>query len=270
MYVVTPGQQKGGVGKTTVTANLAAVSGEFGAEYGFRVLAVDLDPQSHLTFSFGQSAPPGRSLGELLNSQVVDPPSFDDVVLRDVAPGLDLLPGNERALERAENDIDSDKLGGLMRLRNLLASVKDRYQLVFIDTPPKIEGLSVVAMVASNGIVIVAEPQTLSFASTKVYADKVRAVAGSPLNPKLQILGVLLNKVVEGEETGFIMEMLQQGGFHVFDTKIPASRLASKAAAGGMPAALANRNHGIGKIYRAAADEISDRLRELDDTGIAS
>ena len=64
MYVVTPGQQKGGVGKTTVTANLAAVSGEF----GMRVLAVDLDPQSHLTFSFRQTAScPGRSIGDLLN-----------------------------------------------------------------------------------------------------------------------------------------------------------------------------------------------------------
>jgi chromosome partitioning protein len=91
MYVVTPGQQKGGVGKTTVTANLAAISGDF----GLKVLAVDLDPQSHLTFSFNQLARPGYSLGEMLNSTVTAPPRFEDVVIRDVAPNVDLLPGDE-------------------------------------------------------------------------------------------------------------------------------------------------------------------------------
>ena len=84
MYVVTPGQQKGGVGKTTVTANLAAISGDF----GLKVLAVDLDPQSHLTFSFNRLARPGYSLGEMLNSTVPAPPTFEEVVIRDVAPAL--------------------------------------------------------------------------------------------------------------------------------------------------------------------------------------
>lgn len=256
MYVVTPGQQKGGVGKTTVTANLAAISGDF----GLRVLAVDLDPQSHLTLSFGQQARPGYSMGELLNASLPIQPTFDDVVIRDVAPNVDLLPGDERALEHAEKDIDNDPLTGLLRLRRLLDSVDDQYQLCFIDTPPKVEGLAVAAMVASDGVVIVSEPQTLSFASTKVYAAKVRQVADSPLNPGLRILGVLLNKVVEGEESQFITGLIRESGLHVFETSIPASKLASKAAAGGMPAALANRNYGIGKTYRAVADEISDRL----------
>lgn len=259
MYVVTPGQQKGGVGKTTVTANLAAISGDF----GLKVLAVDLDPQSHLTLSFGQQARKGYSLGELLNSQVSPKPTFDEVVIRDVVPGVDLLPGDERALELAENDIDNDKIGGLLRLRTLLESVRERYQLCFIDTPPKIEGLGVVAMVASDGIVIVSEPQTLSFASTKVYVAKVAQVASSPLNPKLRVLGVLLNKVVEGEESQFITGLLRDSGLYVFEHSIPASRLASKAAAGGIPAALANRNYSIGKTYRAVADEISDRLTDV-------
>jgi chromosome partitioning protein len=259
MYVVTPGQQKGGVGKTTITANLAAISGDF----GLKVLAVDLDPQSHLTLSFGQQARPGYSTGELLNHSLDNRPTFDEVLIRDVVPNVDLLPGDERALERAENDIAADPIGGMTRLRQLLGTVGERYQLCFIDTPPKVEGLSVLAMVASDGIVIVSEPQTLAYASTKVYAAKVEQVAASPLNPHLRILGVLLNKVSEGEESTFITRLLRDSGLHVFDTEIPASKLASKAAAAGVPAALANRNHGIGKIYRAVADEISDRLTQI-------
>jgi chromosome partitioning protein len=263
-------QQKGGVGKTTVTANLAVVAGEFGAGHGFRVLAVDLDPQSHLTLSLAQRPEPGRSLGELLNSQIINPPSFDDVVIRDVAPGVDLLPGDERALEMAENDIDNDKIGGLTRLKHLLDSVRDRYQLVFIDTPPKVEGLSVVAMVASQGIIIVAEPSSLSFASTRVYAAKVRQVADSPLNPALRVLGVLLNKATTGEEASIVTDALGAMGFPVFETRIPLSKLASKAAGNGVPAALAYRNTEIGKIYRAAADEIIDRLQASALAGAAS
>ena len=255
MYVVTPGQQKGGVGKTTVTANLAAISGDF----GLKVLAVDLDPQSHLTFSFNQLARPGYSLGEMLNSTVPSPPSFADVVIRDVAPNVDLLPGDERALVSAEHDIALDPLTGMRRLRRLLDSVGDQYQLCFIDTPPKVEGLAVVALVASDGVVIVAEPQTLSYTSTMVYAAKIAQVQDS-LNPNLQILGVLLNKAFDGEESTFIQEQLRASGLHVFDTMIPVNKLASKAAAGGVPTALAHRNYEIGKIYRRAADEISDRL----------
>jgi chromosome partitioning protein len=270
MFVVTPGQQKGGVGKTTVTANLAAVAGEFGQENGFRVLAVDLDPQSHLTLSLAQRPAPGRSLGELLNSQIVSPPTLDEVVIRDVMPGVDLLPGDERALEMAENDIDNDKISGLTRLRFLLESVADRYQLVFLDTPPKVEGLSVVAMVASDGVIIVAEPSALSLASTRVYAAKVQQVANSPLNSKLAVLGVLLNKVVPGEEATFITEVMRDMGMHIFETKIPLSKLASKAAGNGRPAALASRNYKIGEIYRAAADEIIDRLQDAVSAGAAS
>lgn len=266
MYVVTTGQQKGGVGKTTTTANLAAISGDF----GLKVLAVDLDPQSHLTLSFGQQAKPGRTIGELLNHSVEPRPSFDDVVIRDVVPNVDLLPGDERALERAENDIAADAIGGMTRLRKVLDPVGDRYQLCFIDTPPKVEGLSVAAMVASDGVVIVSEPKTLAFASTKVYAAKVQQVAGSPLNPRLRLLGVLLNMVVDGEETTVITGLLRDSGLHVFDTQIPQSRLASKAAAGGVPAALTNRNNSIGRVYRAVADEISDRLTEFINSGHAA
>ena len=258
MYVVSSGQQKGGVGKTTVTANLAAICGDFGVD----VLAVDLDPQSHLTLSLGQQARPGYSVGELLDSSISPQPTFEDVVLKNVLPGVDLLPGDERALTHAEHDIDNDALTGLVRLRHLLRSVDEQYQICFIDTPPKVEGLALVAMVASDGVVIVSEPQTLSFASTKVYAAKVAQVAASPLNPDLRILGVLLNKVVEGEESRLITDLIRSSGLHVFETVVPSSRLASKAAAGGVPAALANRNYGIGETYRAVADEISDRLTE--------
>lgn len=261
MYVVTPGQQKGGVGKTTVTANLAVIAGET----GLRTLAVDLDPQSHLTFSFGQETPPqGFSVGELLNDSVSPKPSFREVVLRSVAPSVDLLPGDERALVRAEHDIALDALTGMTRLRKLLDSVKDDYDICFIDTPPKVEGLAVVAMVASDGIIIITEPQTLAYTSTTVYAAKVAQVRNS-LNPNLKTLGVLLNKSGDGEEARFILDKLRETGLHIFKTAIPVNRYASKASLGGVPTALIDRNRDIGRIYRAVGDELADLLRGITD-----
>lgn len=260
MKVITPGQQKGGVGKTTVTVNLGAVAGK-----EMRVLLVDLDPQSHLTLSLGKKAPAGRSIGEMLNSQVPTPPSFDDVVIRDVMPGVDLLPSNEVALSNAEKDINNDPIGGLNRLKHLLAQVADRYQLCFIDSPPKVDGLSVVAMVASDGVVIVSEPKSLSLAGAFTYAAKVKSVAESPLNPGLRVLGVLLNKAEsnpdnDGPEARDVIQALTDAQFTIFETRIPESRLASKAAATGLPAALANENSVVADRYRNAADEIVDEL----------
>jgi len=133
-----------------------------------------------------------------------------------------------------------------MRLEVLLSSVAHRYDICYIDTPPKVEGLALVAMVASNGAIIVAAPQTLSFASTRVYTTTIGQVQAS-LNPDLRLLGVLLNKVVDGEEANFIIDQLGAAGMHVFKTSIPLSRYASKAAATGVPTALAHRSRAIGR-----------------------
>jgi chromosome partitioning protein len=260
MLTVTLGNQKGGAGKTTTTANLAAVAGAA----GLRVLAVDADPQGQLTESFGAQAHPGRSLGELLDTSLAARPNFDAVCLVAVAPNVDLLPAEERPLERAEREMDSDPLGGLTVLRSVLASVAARYDLVLIDTPPRLTSLTTGPLVASDAALLVMEPKAFHFLSARAFVAKIDQVAASPLNPRLRLIGVLLNAVPrDAEEATAVEKLVTDSGWPVLTARIPDSRLASKAALAGLPAVLAYPNQPIAASYQEVANELLERLGDL-------
>lgn len=260
MLTVTLGNQKGGAGKTTCTANLAAVCGAA----GLRVLAVDTDPQGQLTESFGAQAEPGRSLGELLDRSMPGRPTIEDVRLRQVVPGVDLLPAEERPLERAERDMDGDALNGLTVLREALATVQSEYDLVLIDTPPRLTSLTVGPLVASDAALLVMKPQAFHFMSGRAFTAKIEQVAASPLNPRLRLLGVLFNAEDTGAEESRVVEgLVRDAGWPLLDARIPDSRLASKAALRGLPAVLAFPNQPIAASFQAAADELMERLTAL-------
>lgn len=260
MLTVTLGNQKGGAGKTTCTANLAAICGEA----GLRVLAVDADPQGQLTESYGAQAEPGRSLGELLDRSVPGRPTLQEVRLHGVAAGVDLLPAEERPLERAEREMDGDALGGLTVVREVLAGVADDYDLILIDTPPRLTSLTVGPLVASDAALLVMKPQAFHFMSARAFTAKVEQVAASPLNPALRLIGVLFNAEDSGAEESRVVEQLVfDAGWPLFTARIPDSRLASKAALRGVPAAIAFPNQSIAASFRAAADELLDRLAKL-------
>lgn len=260
MLTVTLGNQKGGAGKTTCTANLAVIC----AAAGLRVLAVDADPQGQLTESFGAQAHPGRSLGELLDRSLAARPSFDQVRLGQVAPGVDLLPAEERPLERAEREMDGDALAGLAVVREVLAEVSADYDLVLIDTPPRLTSLTVGPLVASDAALLVMKPQAFHFMSARAFTAKVEQVAASPLNPGLRLVGVLFNAEDTGAEESRVVEgLVRDAGWPLLTARIPDSRLASKAALRGLPAALAFPNQPIAASFRAAADELLERLTNL-------
>lgn len=260
MRTVTVGNQKGGAGKTTATANLAAVAGES----GLRVLAVDADPQGQLTESFGATARPGQTLGELLDLSLPVRPSFDDVYLHAVAPNVDLLPAEVRPLEHAEREMDSDALGGLTVLRDVLRTVAERYDLVLIDTPPRLTSLTTGPLVASDAALLVMEPRAFHFFSARAFVAQVERVAASPLNPRLRLVGVLLNAVTrESEEATTVEGLVNDAGWPLMTARIPASKLASKAALLGMPAVIAYANQPVTVAYLEAADELLTRLDHL-------
>jgi chromosome partitioning protein len=260
MLTVTLGNQKGGAGKTTITANLAAIAGAA----GLRVLAVDADPQGQLTESFGVEAAPGHSIGELLDRSLPHRPEFDDVRLRAVVPSVDLLPAEERPLERAEREMDADALGGLTVLRDVLAGVSAAYDLVLIDTPPRLTSLTTGPLVASDAALLVMEPKSFHFMSARAFVAKVEQVAASILNPGLVLVGVLLNAVPrDAEESVVIDALLTDTGWPMFEARIPDSRLASKAALTGKPAVITYANQPIAEAYRVAADELLERLANL-------
>lgn len=172
--------QKGGVGKTTVTLGLASAA----AAAGHRVLVVDLDPQGSSTWVLGvDPAEVERSAAEVLGRA----PASTAIIASAWGDEVSVLPASPRLLER-------DHGGNPTRLSDALAAVADDYQAVLIDCPPSLGALSAAALTAADHAVIVVEPSALSLRGVGAVADLVDEVWDSN-NPDLDLAGVIVNKV---------------------------------------------------------------------------
>jgi chromosome partitioning protein len=171
--------QKGGVGKTTVTLGLASAA----AAAGRRVLVVDLDPQAASSWVLGVD-PGGPTLADALSGsgrradEHLATSAWSDLV--------DVLPGSP-ALQRLED-------GKVKRLRRLIGQIEDRYEAVLLDCPPSLGDLTRSALVASRHALVVVEPSSLGLRGIGGVADVIDEVWDS-LNPELELAGVVLNRV---------------------------------------------------------------------------
>lgn len=176
---------KGGSGKTTTAAHLAQRL----ALKGYRVLAIDLDPQASLTALHGVQPeidiPTGGTLYDAIRYD--DPVPISDVIRQTYIPGLDLIPGN---LELMEFEHDTPRAlaqgqGGLFffRVREALAQVDDRYDVVVIDCPPQLGFLTMSALSAATGVLVTIHPEMLDVMSMSQFlrmtADLMDVIAGS-------------------------------------------------------------------------------------------
>lgn len=169
---------KGGVGKTTLAANIAGLA----AASGWDVLAVDLDHQGNLGADLGyrntDTDDGGLALQAALAGRRPLAPSG-----RDVRPGLDVVAGGQHseALGRLE---------GGQRLAEVLRPVARDYDLIVLDCPPTDKAVGVQALVAAGGLVVPVRPDAASLQGLQVTADQYRAARRH--NPQLRLLGVVL------------------------------------------------------------------------------
>jgi cellulose biosynthesis protein BcsQ len=171
--------QKGGVGKTTVTLGLASAA----AHAGRRMLVVDLDPQAASSWVLGVEPQPG-GLAEVLGRGRQPEPH---VVPSAWSERIDVLPGGAD-LQRLER-------GNVTRLRTALARVDDgRYEAILIDCPPSLGDLTRSALIASRHALVVVEPSSLGLRGIGGVADVIDEVWDEH-NPALELGGVILNRV---------------------------------------------------------------------------
>ncbi len=253
--VVAVANQKGGVGKTTTTLNLAASL----AVAGRRVLLIDVDPQGNLTSGVGlkgKTAPGGTVYDALTQAEPLD--DAREFILQTRTERLDLIPA-DRNLTGAEIEmVPLDRREE--RLRVLLASVRDTYDYVFIDSPPSLGLLTLNALVAADSVLI---PLHCEYYALEGLADlwgTIRRVRGA-LNPNLDIEGVLftmfdertnLAQQVAGEVRAFFKEK-------VYRTTIPRNVRLGEAPSHGMPVIEYDPKSRGAEAYVALAQEVLER-----------
>jgi chromosome partitioning protein len=181
--IVAVANQKGGVGKTTTAVNVSAAI----ALNGKRVLLMDTDPQSHSTKSLVRDPDANeKSLYDILMQPEI---KAQKAIMKSTVPGLDVAIARMNMAK-----LEASLLGqidGHFRLKDVIAPIRNRYDFIFIDTPPTLGLITLNAFVAATHLLIPIQSSYLSLEGTDDLLEtieKVRRVA----NPGLQILGVLI------------------------------------------------------------------------------
>lgn len=213
--IISVTNQKGGVGKTTTSINLAAAL----AQKSLRTLIVDLDPQGNATLSFVEPESIERSVYDLL----VDPAvSARDVIVPTETDNLDVL-GARISLAKAEPKLIGE-FDSHFRLKDKLAEVRDDYDYIVIDTPPTLGILTVNALVASTHLLVPIQSSYYALEGTDDLLDTYEKIRARP-NPDLQFIGVVIT--IDDKRTILARDIRQQirnvFGEKVFKTTISRS-----------------------------------------------
>jgi chromosome partitioning protein len=256
--VLAVANQKGGVGKTTSAINLGTAL----ALSGQRVLLVDLDPQSNLTSGVGHKgeAAAGGTVYQALMNHVERP---EDFVLETRVKDMSLVPA-DRNLTGAEVELVLLP-NREHRLRGLVQGLRDRFDYIFIDTPPSLGLLTLNALVAADAVVI---PLNCEYFALEGLADLVATLrrVRATLNPGLDIAGVLMTMYDERTNLGQqvardIREFFQD---RVYSTVIPRNIRLGEAPSHGLPAILYDAKSRGAEAYVHLAREFLARTAAPD------
>jgi chromosome partitioning protein len=243
--------QKGGVGKTTTTVNLAASL----AVAGQRVLLVDLDPQGNATMGSGVDK---RALRASVYQVLLGQADIVSVRVPSAGGGYDVLPANR---ELAGAEVEMVELPHReTRLKTALEAVTPEYQFVLIDCPPALNLLTVNALCAADAVMIPMQCEYYALEGLSDLVNTMRKVRTN-LNPRLQIEG-LLRTMFDPRNTlaQQVSDQLQQHfGDKVYRTVIPRNIRLAEAPSHGLPVLKHDRQSKGALAYLALAGEIMSR-----------
>ncbi len=249
--IIACANQKGGVGKTTTTANLSAALSQMGK----RILAVDMDAQANLTAHLGLERELETSIAGALRDRKVEMPIYR---IEDAGIVIDVVPAS---LELASVEFQlAAVIGRELRLRERLERVRDDYDFILIDTPPSLGLLTINALVAADCVIVPTEARFFSLQGLYMLQETIAEAAA--LNPNIEILGVLLSKYDRRlrEEKAVWQYLHERWGDRVFTTEIGTNSKILEAASAGVPVNAYSGAKKAANAYQLLAREVLDRV----------
>lgn len=242
--------QKGGVGKTTTAINLGAGLGALER----RVLLVDCDPQGNATRGLGVKAAPPHLYhalsGDVPLVEAIHPTGF---------PHLDIVP-SQRDLVGVEVEFVGES-GWENRLRDVLAQVADRYDVILLDCPPSLGHLTVNALTAADGVLVPLQCEYFALEGISELVSTIGRIRQSGLNPRLAIAGILLT--MYDDRTNLSKDVAEEIRSHfaekVYDTVVPRNIRLAEAPSHGLPIFQYDIKSRGAEAYLALARELLRR-----------
>ncbi len=257
MRVLAVANQKGGVGKTTTSINLATAL----VAVGERVLLVDADPQGNA--STGLGVPANQRHRTLYDVLMEDFPLVEAAV-KTAIPNLFLVPA-EADLSGVELELAA-RPRRAFKLRDLLEPVRARsaYDYVLIDCPPSLNLLTLNAMTAADGMLVPMQCEFFALEGLTQLLRTVEQVRGS-LNPSLELQGVVLTMFDRrnGLSLQVARDVRDHLGAKVYDTVIPRNVRLSEAPSHGKPALIYDLKCSGSQAYLKLAREVIGREKAL-------
>lgn len=246
--VISVANQKGGVGKTTTTINLAACI----AERGYRVLIVDIDPQGNATSGLGIEK---SSIDQDIYNVLIDEIPLKDVIHHTSVKNLDMVPATIN-LSGAETELIS-MMARETRLKSALDAVDDQYDFVFIDCPPSLGQLSINAFTASDSILIPVQSEYYAMEGLSQLLNTIRLVQ-KHFNQDLGVEGVLLTMLDARTNLGaeVVKEVQSYFSDKVYKTIIPRITKLAEAPSYGQPITQYAPHSRGAKVYDDLAREV--------------
>ena len=246
--IISVVNQKGGVGKTTSSVNLSA----YLAEFGKRVLLVDLDPQANATSGLGIEH---RSLDNGIYESLVFGKPIREVIKRTVQNGLKIAPAT---ISLAGAGVEMVSLGDReFRLKKVLADLNDDYDYIIIDGPPSLGLLTVNSLAASHEVIIPIQSEYYALEGLSQLLETINLVQEN-LNPDLKIMGALItmfdriNKLSES----VMHDLYQYFPNRIFRSVIPRTVRLAEAPSYGRSILHYDAKSKGGKAYENLAKEI--------------
>lgn len=253
--IISVSNQKGGVGKTTTTANLGIGL----ANSGKKVLLVDCDPQASLTVSLGYSQPDELevTLTDLLKKILLDELFQPTDGILHHKEGIDLLPANI-----ALSGMEVSLVNAMSRetiLKQYLEPIRKKYDYILIDCMPSLGMLTINALAAADSVLIPVQAQYLPAKGMEQLLQTIGKVRRQ-INPALQIDGILLemvdNRTNYARDMAALLKETYGGKLRIFDAEIPHSIRAAEISAEGKSIYAHDPNGKVAEAYRSLTKEV--------------